>query len=379
MHIIPSHILNYDMKMSNNTLATTGACLTLLFGIAIVFSKCSGELPGLSIGAPIKISKTKISFTSFFLKIKLLFIALHRLTYYPTCRKFNQILIERAKNMNESDSVTVKVKTFYFSRHGESVYNDLTINRNVFIIIFKTLRLILFETLLLFTNEVLTYDSPLSTEGISKSLNAAQFLSSPKNQNDPDIVLLNGKSTVPSVLITSYLRRAQGTVSLLFQSRLSTNDENIFITHELDEVVRNPDCIPMHSVFDYITFPLLEQLYTPQSYYRYLRLKSVEDDPHDIINPYYKILRFFDRVFHRFDEDVIIAVGHSRWIRYAMRIFFPPVISFSPNFFQNSVEFDILNKKLTNNGIIKVDVHLKKVFFNLYSSSESQWRPHVHV
>ncbi|UKK02308.1 hypothetical protein MACK_001664 [Theileria orientalis] len=336
--------------MTNGTIATAGACLTLFVGIAIIFSNVSDEIPGSPVKLPLTITKTKLSFTALFLKIKIFFMSVNRMVYYPTYKGFQKQLTARCKVMSDTDSVTVKVKTIYFVRHGQSIFNDLTVNRNVFVVFFKTIRLILFETFLLFTNEVLTYDSPLSSEGISQAMNAAQFLSSHKNQNDPDIAILNGKSTVPSVLFSSFLRRSQGTTALLFQSRLTSNDENIYVTHELDEVVRNPDCVSMHTVFKSITFPLLEQLFSPQSYYRYLRLRMVENDPYMIKTPYVKVIKFFDRIFHKFDEDVIIAVGHSRWIRFAMRVFFPP----------NSVDLDVLNKKLTNVGILKFDVHLKK-------------------
>ncbi|AFZ79005.1 hypothetical protein BEWA_018500 [Theileria equi strain WA] len=339
--------------MSEITIATVTTSLLVVLGVSVLLNSITSKKEDLPVKLPVNVSKPLITFSSFYFKWKLFCTALLRFVTEPHSPKYDEGIKAQSALFNDPEFVLVKTKTIYFIRHGQSVWNaSFSTFDNIFFVVLRIFRTILFEFFLLSTNDSLIYDSPLSLFGVSQCMDTAQLFSSvpPDSELENDISILTGKSTKSTVLFSSYLRRAQSTMILLLQSRLNSTNENIFISHELEELIRNPDTVTLYSSFGYITFPLMEKLFSPQSFNKYQRLKMVEHDSPSLRRAYPKVKSFFNRLFTKVDEDVIIVCGHSRWIRYTLNVFFP----------KSSIDRDYTDKKISNCGIIKFDVQFKK-------------------
>lgn len=339
--------------MAQNTIATITTSLFVILGVSVFLNSITTKNKEIPVKLPVTVNKPTIAFSSLYFKWKLFCEALLRFVSEPAFQRYDEGITAQSVLLSDPEFVLVKTKTIYFVRHGQSVWNaTFSVLDNVCFVVMRIFRTVLFEFFLLCTNDSLIYDSPLTLLGMSQCMDAAQLFSSvpPDSELENDVSILTGKSNKSSVIFTSYLRRAQGTIILLLQSRLNSTNENIFISHELGELVRNPDAVTLYSSFGSITFSFMEKLFSPQSYGKYQRLKMVEHDPSSLRRAYPKVGSFFNRVFTKVDEDVVIVCGHSRWIRYVLNVFFP----------RNSIDTDYTKKKLSNCGIIKFDVQLKR-------------------
>merc|ERR1719499_38684 len=224
------------------------------------------------------------------------------------------------------------IKTVYFIRHGQSIWNSMFNNG---VKGFLTIPVILLQELwLVFTPHTLIFDSPLSKEGRKQSLNLGLDLeevvqvTSPSARTPDRIRLLTEfrhRSGEPEkfVIVASPLRRAIST--LLYGINTVKMNQPIIILKCLQEMTRNFDGVPLAGSKNSI--PVLHR-----------DEKDLEDEYKKLDLQHYvgrhgfwgtnqqctdRIFDFAEWVFDSSNQELetIIVGGHSLWFRRFFQAF----------------------------------------------------------
>jgi hypothetical protein len=233
-----------------------------------------------------------------------------------------------------------------FLRHGESTWN-VTFNRSKkpWFFIPRILYALLVEAYLLLigARDSWFYDAPLCEEGLEqadelrlllKNLTTKSLNSNNKTprevttsgEKEELLHILNGTSTVKSVIVTSNLRRALSTISIGLFDRQQRTEEKITIIPFLQEISRNPDTLS-------ITPPRVPPLISFKEKRFHLDLAKLFATAIDVSNNsgnkslsstgFLRLLGFCDWVFANVSEPAVIASGHSLWFRHFFRELLP--------------------------------------------------------
>ncbi|GFE55082.1 hypothetical protein BaOVIS_024860 [Babesia ovis] len=247
----------------------------------------------------------------------------------------------------EGECDSPKIRTIYFIRHGQSIWNmTFDYRSNILLILWRVVRLIATELFFSPTNDTFLYDSPLSINGINQALEMSKKLCNPESANCEDIKLLTRHSDKRCALFTSNLRRAQSTIMLALHDRLSHTNDVVEVCNELEELVPHPDCVALSTTFQSSTIPLLEIMMVPdkaKSYSRFLR--HYYGPGVSTRSAYERMIEFNNRIFNRKEENIIVC-GHSSWIRNYLSIFLP----------KGSQDMEFCHKKIGNLDTLRVDV-----------------------
>lgn len=244
-------------------------------------------------------------------------------------------------------------RTVYFIRHGQSAWNHtFDKSRGLLRVLLSTIQLVFFEVVFAVTNDSFMFDTPLSTRGINQALELAKNISESNGLIKENIrkVLMDEEGSNNIKLYTSNLRRAQSTLMLALQKRISEKKERVTVLGELEETVGNPDCVSLYTNFGCSTAPCMEVMMVADKVKKYSDILL----PGDVasaysLSLYEKMLQFNNRIFHE-KEQTLIVCGHSRWIRYYMSIFLPQA---------SNLEYK--NRKIGNVDMLRFDVYRKQL------------------
>ncbi|CRG95615.1 conserved Plasmodium protein, unknown function [Plasmodium gallinaceum] len=321
------------------------------------------------------------SFINFFIKIKVIFHCIYRYVSFNRNKYISIPMSEKDESLINKDNC--EIKTIYFIRHSESVWNN-TFNKKLTFKTFMNISLVIFyEFIFLFSKKSALIDAPLSTNGIIQSLELSNFLQKEKknkdgskqcvvpinqidiseenakkyenssemiklqrcdnkknktfnnnkvaesnvdmknvnlkNNNDEydheEIINLSIKEHIDvlnklkynSVLLCSDLRRTISSCFISFYNRINKFNESIYVLNSLQEISRNPDCVPLLRFFNkYITTDIEKFLHKDVERLFKRNLK--------IANTYSKSY-FLDTLKYIFNNEnnIFIIFGHSLW------------------------------------------------------------------
>jgi broad specificity phosphatase PhoE len=268
------------------------------------------------------------------------------------------------------------VKKIIFVRHAESEWN-VVFNRQLGLAtVFRMLRILLQELLLLPTADSVLIDSPLSSVGIdqAKKLYEKVYtkLKTSQTFEEHNELLSYLLTPVPnSIVVSSNLRRTIDTARLVSGNRLSDPTEKIHVLSCLQEIGRNVDTLTIHDAYDIrprtlsYAIPNLASGSSTFSTATVTPYSKIENDADDDIEAQKtlkdvakqsmkqkekilieelfnlseshgnksvlqcgreRLITFAKWAFNR-KEEVIIVYGHSLWFRSFCQEFFPSMIS----------------------------------------------------
>ncbi|CDR93883.1 hypothetical protein, conserved [Babesia bigemina] len=284
---------------------------------------------------------------SLFKRLVLFGTAVKRFVYKRPNRGTSSGIKAQIEAAKLTDWIDTRTKTIYFIRHGQSMWN-LTFNNpyNVIGLLFRVLSMTFAELSFLFTNDTFFYDSPLSMNGINQALELCKELSDPNNHRCAEMQVLTRASGQRSALFTSNLRRAQSTILLALQDRLSHTGERVYVCNELEELVPHPDCVSLSTSVKTAVIPFLEVMMIPDKARTYSQHLQQTDGPVVSHLPVYdKMLMFNERVFKQ-PEEAIVVCGHSRWLLDYLNIFLP----------QGATDMEYCKTKIGNTDTLRFDL-----------------------
>ncbi|CXI55743.1 conserved Plasmodium protein, unknown function [Plasmodium berghei] len=169
-------------------------------------------------------------------------------------------------------------------------------------------------------------------------------ISNDEKKYDPDAIInlsiedhikiINNTSKYESSILCSDLRRTISTCFISLYNRINTSKDSVSVLNSLQEISRNPDCIPLFSYYDnkYIKSEVESVFYKKVGKLLktkiHLRNKKSKN----------KFVDTLDYIFSK-DNDIFIVFGHSNWFK----IFF--------NNFLRSPHISKTNK-IKNSGIV---------------------------
>ncbi|CRH04041.1 conserved Plasmodium protein, unknown function [Plasmodium relictum] len=370
------------------------------------------------------------SIINFYIKIKIISYCVHK---YVSFNKNKYVKISENKKEGENfiNKENCEIKTIYFIRHSESVWNN-TFNKKLTFKAFINIFLVIFyEFIFLFSKKSALIDSPLSTNGIIQSLELSNFLqeekknkngnkhcSVPINQidfsdenvkkyenslemikmqqcdsknnnfiknkvseniadmkntydinnlkNDDDhydhkkIINLSIKEHIDvlnklkynSVLLCSDLRRTISSCFISFYNRINKFNESIYVLNSLQEISRNPDCVPLLKFYNkYITTDIENFLHkdVERLFKKNIKIASTSSENY--------ILDTLKYIFDN-ENNIFIIFGHSLWFLLFFNYFLKIPHKAKTHKMQNSsiVVFNIM--KCTHEN--KVDYEIEK-------------------
>jgi len=221
-------------------------------------------------------------------------------------------------------------KKVIFVRHGESNWNE-TFNRgyNPIFFIPRVIYACIYEWYLLIqgTRDSWFYDSSLSYLGMEQANGLRQAILSGASDNSSDLRYLAGNSEVPTVIVSSPLRRAISTAVFSMQDRLKAKEEKVIVLPYLQEISRNMDTLPLTPPY---TPPIPSWIEAQE---QGLDVAKMYSDRVDVTqysgNKQLKstglsrMLGFNKWLFSRPAEEVTIVHGHSLWFLAYFRTFLP--------------------------------------------------------
>ncbi len=161
-------------------------------------------------------------------------------------------------------------KTIIFIRHGESDWNEI-FNKNKLLLLPRLVWGVVRELLYIPTSHSVFIDSPLSKHGIGQAASLRSFLSNysanrdkqrangggaPEDEEtrrlDTLVATMNGEPNgMPSVVVTSNLRRAIDTGCVALWNRIRKTKEKIILLESLQEMSRNVDTNALAGAHEY--------------------------------------------------------------------------------------------------------------------------------
>ncbi|KEG03229.1 hypothetical protein YYE_02163 [Plasmodium vinckei vinckei] len=426
-------------------------------------------------------------FVNFYRKLKIINKVIVRYISYNESKLAKKHYKETKKNdiPQEKNNENAKIKTIYFIRHAESIWNSV-INRKL-----STQKvvdiglLLLYEACLLFNEKSVIVDSPLSNAGVMQSVELLNFLNQGQNvinqehlvcyrdtcnntkeddlkdksqknveidkkdslkgrdkkskrkrkkktddisnstekkkkkkvndamttknsdnendsdetdedaddseddngdytydnekEYDPDeiiklsiedhIKIINNTSQYESSILCSDLRRTISTCFISLNNRISTNKDSINILNSLQEISRNPDCVPLFPSYGnkYVKPEVESVFYNKVGKLLKTKIKLRNKTSEN------KFIDTLDYIFSQSD-DIFIVFGHSNWFRLFFNIFLKTPHISKTNKIKNSgiVVFNMI--KSDNNGTPYYEVQENSVrsIYKGFEESENE-------
>lgn len=282
------------------------------------------------------------------------------------------MLLSRDKRSRKPSDGTVNFVTsrcvkVVFIRHGQSEWNYIFNKGPIFVRPFRYLMGLVKEYCMLFEEDSLFLDSPLSSTGIQQSLDLLTFLSAfapgcptvtmasqpVANLEVNDLVSIVRGDIGSSVVVSSNLRRAISTGVLGLSGRFlkTPPSDKIVMMTSLQEISRNVDALALTPPHELPKAPRAEA-----------NMKNIGD----VVSHFYKAR--IDRTkntgnktmaltsVHRQDQFVkwafeqksecIIVCGHSLWFKQFFKSFLP-----------RDTKHQAKDAKLVNCGCVAFDLH----------------------
>ncbi|CAD2093762.1 conserved Plasmodium protein, unknown function [Plasmodium vinckei lentum] len=165
------------------------------------------------------------------------------------------------------------------------------------------------------------------------------------------IKIINNTSQYESSILCSDLRRTISTCFISLNNRINTNKDTINILNSLQEISRNPDCVPLFPYYDnkYVKPEVESVFYNKVGKLLKTKIKLRNRKSKN------KFIDTLDYIFSQ-NDDIFIIFGHSNWFRI---------------FFNNFLKAPHVSKtnKIKNSGI---------VVFNMIKS-DNNGTPHYEV
>jgi len=258
-----------------------------------------------------------------------------------------------------------------FIRHGESEWNAVFNVGSKLTLPIRLLRALVNEAFMLFDQDSLFFDSPLSSVGIQQGWDLLTFLSSRKAGCLPpgmasrpaaelqveDLVSIIRGDVGESVVVSSILRRAISTGLICLSARLlktSPDKDKVALMTSLQEISRNVDTLSLTPARSLPKVPAAEAA-----------MKSMGDLMHHFygtrlnkdLNEGNKTLKqkaikrqdqFVNWVFDNKNskKDCIIVCGHSLWFREFFKSYLP-----------KACVHDAQKGKISNGGCVAFDLY----------------------
>ncbi|ETW53725.1 hypothetical protein PFUGPA_03599 [Plasmodium falciparum Palo Alto/Uganda] len=128
------------------------------------------------------------------------------------------------------------------------------------------------------------------------------------------IDILNNKK-YDSVLLCSDLRRTISSCFISFYNRINKNNEDIYVLNSLQEISRNPDCVPLMKYYNkYVTTDIEKFLHKDvEKLFR----KNIKFNKNFTRNSFLDTL---DYIFNH-EKNIFIIFGHSLWFLHFFKYF----------------------------------------------------------
>lgn len=228
------------------------------------------------------------------------------------------------------DAPKIEKRRIIFIRHGESEWN-LVFNKgfgpSFFVRLFKAVMGELFKFP---SGDSLFYDTPLSPLGLCQAKHVSEFLQKEHPNGTleyKDICALKkeANSGHQSVIVTSNLRRAAGTVAIGLWDRVQRTKEQIYVLSSLQEISKNVDCICITPPGQPPYLPRIEKELGPAFSYAHFNARNHRGNkPIFGSNGLKRMRAFTDWCFNQVDQSTtIIAGGHSLYFRSFFQTFLP--------------------------------------------------------
>lgn len=192
--------------------------------------------------------------------------------------------------------------------------------------LYRLIRGVIRELVMLPSRHSVFYDSPLSAEGVDQAQSLSNFLSNNSNAKDQTIgehvKVLRGDSS-GSVIVSSNLRRAASTVYIALHERLKQTGEKIMLLSTLQEMSRNVDTVAVSPPHALAPLPVLEERYGKSAYEAQFDVTMQGGNKAPTRKAYKDFLAFNEWLFKR-TEGTVIAGGHSLWFKQYYKCFLPP-------------------------------------------------------
>uniref|UniRef100_A0A6T0R787 Uncharacterized protein n=1 Tax=Alexandrium monilatum TaxID=311494 RepID=A0A6T0R787_9DINO len=250
---------------------------------------------------------------------------------------------DAAMNFNSPSCRRMKV---VFIRHGESEWNAVFNKGSKLTLPIRLVRALVKEALMLFDQDSLFIDSPLSKVGINQGWDLLTFLAAqkagcltPGMASRPaaelevcDLVSIIRGDAGESVVVSSILRRAVSTGMLCLSPRLlkTPQKDKIVLMTSLQEISRNVDTLALTPSRSLPQVPAaeasLKNMGDLMSHFYRTRLEKKWNMGNKTLKQKAKQRQeqFVNWVFEQKDSvDCIIVCGHSLWFREFFKSYLP--------------------------------------------------------
>lgn len=231
-----------------------------------------------------------------------------------------------------------------FIRHGESEWNAVFNEGSKLLLPVRLVRALASEALMLFDQDSLFFDSPLSAKGLQQGWNLLTFLASqpagctePRSASRPardleiaDLVSIIRGDAGESVVVSSILRRAISTGVLCLSPRLlkTSEKDRVLLMTCLQEISRNVDTLALTPARTLPQLPAgeasMKNIGELMSHFYKTRLdKKYNDGNKTLKQTAIKRQEQFTRWAFEQKTDCIIVCGHSLWFREFFKSYMP--------------------------------------------------------
>eukprot|EP00927_Polykrikos_kofoidii_P077646 TRINITY_DN74569_c0_g1_i1.p1 TRINITY_DN74569_c0_g1~~TRINITY_DN74569_c0_g1_i1.p1 ORF type:complete len:414 (+),score=59.28 TRINITY_DN74569_c0_g1_i1:66-1244(+) len=273
----------------------------------------------------------------------------------------------RKRSHDTLDFETSRYVKVVFIRHGESEWNYIFNRGSIFVRPFRYLIGLVKEFCMLFEQDSLFLDSPLSSTGIQQSLDLLTFLSAfapgcptvtmasqPVAKLDvKDLVSIVRGDIGSSVVVSSNLRRAISTGVLGLSGRFlkTPPSDKIVLMTSLQEVSRNVDALALTPPRELPKTPRAEanmkNIGDVVSHFYKARIDKTKNTGNKTMaqTSVHRQNQFVQWAFEQKTECIIVC-GHSLWFKEFFKWFLP-----------SNIKHQAKETKLVNCGCVAFDLH----------------------
>mmetsp|Transcript_21989 Transcript_21989/g.63394 ORF Transcript_21989/g.63394 Transcript_21989/m.63394 type:complete len:394 (-) Transcript_21989:391-1572(-) len=277
------------------------------------------------------------------------------------------------------DSNCKRIKVV-FIRHGESEWNRVFNVGSKLTLPFRLLRALASEALMIFDQDSLFIDSPLSSVGIQQAWDLMTFLtaqpagctapgaaSRPVAELDPcDVISIVRGDAGESVVVSSILRRSISTGLLCLSPRLlktSPHKDKILLMTSLQEISRNVDTLALTPARTLPQVPAaevgMENVGDLMSHWYRTRLeKRLNAGNKTLKQKAIKRQEEFTKWLFEQKVDCVIVSGHSLWFREFFKSYLPKACKHSAK-----------TSKIVNCGCIAFDFYKDSQVLRIHPDS----------
>jgi broad specificity phosphatase PhoE len=265
-----------------------------------------------------------------------------------------------------------KRKKIVFIRHGESEWNAVFNVGSKITLPLRLVKALVFEMFMLFDQDSLFFDSPLSSVGIQQAWELLTFLASQPagciekggapsdsvakapctNLEVRDLVSIIRGDVGSSIMVSSILRRAISTGLMCLSPRLLDKpEEKVMLMTSLQEISRNVDTLALTPPLKVPTVPRAEGTMKKMGdlmthFYRNRLDKKLNHGNKTLKLKAVKRQEAFAKWVFEQKEDTIIVAGHSLWFREFFKSFLP-----------KHVTHQAKTTKMVNCGVVAFDFY----------------------